>query len=250
MEFYPVATAEKGKGVTMSFTPLVPYQNYQHVLNALPCFVHPVSGAIYGIAIEKQSSGARQNLSVYRVRPGSQVRELIKRYVGGIDSQAQIAAGGCVIDQAGALHVWASAIPVGVPPITQTGFVGGFWEPIAGVDLPWGGTGGSGGVHLFDAPYLSPAWDNRPLTTGVLVDIPSVFGCPSHSVYLVRFCAIAPQANVRARAGTQSFPYLLTVNTPAPGVEADGQGLIPGPICYISPARGIPSVWLQIVGWA
>jgi len=128
----------------MTFTPLINYAGYAHVLNALPCFVHPGNGNLYGVAVEKQS-GTKQNLSVYRARPGSLERELVKRYTGGgVDAQSQIAAGGCVIDRDGSLHVWASADPVGGEKITETGFVGGFWEPIPGVDEPWSSGGAAG----------------------------------------------------------------------------------------------------------
>ena len=226
------------------FTPLINYSGYAHVLNALPCFVHQ-NGNLYGIAIEKQS-GLRQNLSVYRVRPGSNVRELVHRYVGGIDSQAQIAAGGCVIQRDGSLWVWASAVPVGIPPITTTGFVGGFWEPIPDVDEPWS----DGGITLLPAVATAPAWEGHILTTGVLVDIPSVFGVPSASAYLVRFVVVAPLPNVRGRVGTQATPFMLTVNTQAAGVEVHQQGWVPGPVCYVSPAQGTPVVWLQIVGYS
>ena len=225
------------------FTPLINYSGYAHVLNALPCFVHQ-NGNLYGIAIEKQS-GLRQNLSVYRVRPGSNVRELVHRYVGGIDSQAQIAAGGCVIQRDGSLWVWASAVPVGIPPITTTGFVGGFWEPIPDVDEPWGD---GGGITLFDAPLISPAWEGRALNGGELVDIPSVFSAPVASSYLVRFVVQADAANVRVRAGTHAAPFFLTVNTQIAGVQIHAQGWIPGPEAWISTINGSALVWLQIIG--
>ena len=246
----------------MPFTPLISYVSYQHVLNALPCFVHP-NGNIYGIAIEKQS-GIRQNLSVYRVRPGSQVRELVHRYVGGIDSAAQIAAGGCVIDQTGALHVWASAIPLGIPPITQTGFVGGFWEPIPGVDEPWisggepgppgpqGGVGppGSGGIALLPAPRTATAWEGRTLSGGELVDVPAVFGVPSASAYLIRFVASASKADVRVRAGTHDAPYFVTMNTKVAGLQVHTQGWVPGPSAYVSTVSGAAIIWFQICGFS
>lgn len=119
------------------FTPLINYAGYEHVLNAVPCFIHPGNHNVYGIAIEKHGD-IRQDLSVYRVRPGSQVRELAHRFVGGgVDAQTQIAAGGCLIRPDGSLEVWASADPVGGTPITKTGFVGGFWPPIPGIDDPY-----------------------------------------------------------------------------------------------------------------
>lgn len=228
----------------MPFQPLINYQGYAHCLNALPCFVHPGNGNLYGIAIEKQA-GLRQNLSVYRVRPGSLVRELVHRYVGGVDSASQIAAGGCVIRKDGSLEVWASAVPIGIPPITQTGFVGGCWDPIPGVDEPWG----AGGITLFPAPVTSPTWEARTLSGGVLVDIPAVFGVPSASAYLVRFVASASAPNVRVRAGaSEQAPAFLTVNTQAAGVQVHTQGWTPGPQAWISTANGAALIWLQIVG--
>ena len=110
------------------------------------------------------------------------------------------------------------------------------------------GVPGAGGVVLFDAPYTSPAWDNRTLTAGVLVDIPATFGCPSYSVYVVRLVALAPAANVRVRFGSQVAPHLVTANTQVAGVEIHKQLFIPGPQCYISPAQGSPTCWLQIAG--
>ena len=245
----------------MTFQPLIDYHSYEHVLNAMPCFVHPTNGNLYGIAIEKQG-GTKQNLSVYRVRPGSPERELVRRYLGGGgDAQTQIAAGGCVIDKNGSLHVWASADPVGGEKITETGFVGGFWEPIPGVDEPWSsggeqgqpgppGPAGAGGIELLPTVRTAPAWEARVLSSGVLVDIPATFGVPSASSYLVRYTVNAPVANVRGRAGTEACPFFFTVNSQAAGVDAMAQGWVPGPICYVSPAQGTPKVWFQIVGFA
>jgi hypothetical protein len=244
----------------MTFTPLIDYAGYEHVLNAMPCFVHPGNGNLYGIAIEKRG-GTRQNLSVYRVRPGNPAREHVYTYRGGgIDAQTQIAAGGCVILQDGSLQVWASADPVGGSPITQTGFVGGFWEPIPGVDDPWtaGGTGepgppgpaGAGGITLLPSVATNTTWEGRTLTAGVMVDIPATFGVPSSVAYLVRVTMNAPVANVRARFGTQACPFFYTVNSRRDGDDEMDQGWVPGPVCYVSPAQGTPRVWLQIVGYS
>jgi len=228
------------------FTPLRNYAGFEHILNAIPTFAHQ-NGNVYGVAIEKQA-GVRQLATIYRVRPGSNVAEEVHRYVGGgIDSAAQIAAGGCVIDPTGALHTWASAVPIGNPSITKTGFVGGFWEPIPGIDDPWGG---GGGVNLLPAVATAPAWEAHSLTTGILVDIPSVFNVPRASAYLVRFTVNAPVANVRGRAGTEAVPYFFTVNSRPDGSDEMQQGWVPGPSCYISPAQGTPTVWFQVVGWS
>lgn len=245
----------------MSFQPLINYAGYEHVLNALPCFIHPDNGNVYGIAIEKQG-GVRQNLSVYRVRPGSDVRELAHRYVGGIDSAAQIAAGGCLILPDGSLSVWASAVPMGVPPITKTGFVGGFWPPIPNIDDPYTygagppgpmgppGPAGSGGIALLPAPVTNAAWEGRTLHGGETVDIPAVFGVPSASAYLIRFVAQATAADVRVRAGSQAVPYFLTMNLTVANMQQHIQGWAPGPSCYISVVNGSATVWLQICGYA
>ena len=238
----------------MSFQPLVNYSGYEHVLNALPTFVHPTNGNLYGVAIEKQG-GTRQNLSVYRVRPGSHTCELVKRWVGGIDSKAQIAAGGCVILQDGSLEVWASAVPVVIPPVTKTGFEG-VWDRVPNVDEPWSGTStppapaGSGGVVLLPSVATNAAWEGHVLSAGVLVDIPSVFGAPPADTYLARVTMHAPLPNVRARFGTETCPFFFTVNSQVAGVDAMAQGWVPGPACYVSPAQGQPVVWFQIVGYS
>lgn len=232
------------------FEPFIPYPNYEHVLNGLPCFVHPGNGNTYWIAIEKKG-GVQQNLSVYRMRPGSMERELVRRFVGGADSAAQIAAGGCLIDQNGALWVGASAVPPGRPNITKTGFVGGFWPPVPNVDAPYTQSGGMSGSVLFDAPLSSPQWDGRqmPADTGIAVDIPTVFGAPSVGVYHIRLVAIADAPNIKARAGrVGGAPHFVTVCTPAAHAEAHGNGPAPGPHMWISVVGGPAKIWLQIDG--
>lgn len=237
----------------MTFTPLANYAGYAHVLNAMPCFIHPGNGNLYGIAIEKQG-GTRQNLSVYRVRPGNPARELVKRYVGGgVDAASQIAMGGCIVHPDGSLEVWASAVPAGLPPITETGFVGGFWPRIPDVDEPYPLGGGSGGgVTLFDAPRTAPLWEGRQLAANVgeWVDIPAVFGVPAADSYLLRFVALAAAADVRVRAGTEKAPFFLTVNTQIPNIQVHTQGWAPGPQCWVSTAQGAAQVWLQVIGFS
>lgn len=232
----------------MPFQPLINYAGYEHCLNAMPCFVHPLNGNLYGCAIEKQS-GLRQNLSIYRVRPGSSSRELVKRYIGGVDSLAQIAAGGCVIHQDGSMEVWASAVPPTQPNVTKTGFQG-VWDRIPDVDDPWSlsNAPAQGGLILFDAPRTSPAWNGRVLSGGELVDIPVVFGAPAASAYLIRFVASAGAPDVRVRAGTEAAPAILTMNTQVAGVQQHCQGFAPGPAIYVSTVNGPAQAWLQIVG--
>jgi hypothetical protein len=241
----------------MTFQPLTSYAGYEHVLNAVPCFIHPGNHNLYGIAIEKVGD-VRQDLSVYRVRPGVNARELVHRYLGGSDSAAQIAAGGCVIHPDGSLEVWASAVPVAQPDITKTGFVGGFWPRIPNIDAPYTygagpagpiGPKGSGSPTLFPAPLTSAEWNGRQVSGGVDVDIPAVFGAPSASGYLIRFVAVAAAPNVRVRAGTQPNPYFLTLNTQIPNVEVHTQGWAPGPHVYVSTVNGPASVWLQVIGY-
>lgn len=242
----------------MSFEPLVNYAGYEHVLNAVPCFVHN-NGNMYGVAVEKVG-GVQQNLSVYRTRPGSTHRELVHRYVGGVDSRAQIAAGGCVILRDGTLEVWASAVPPLQPDTTDTGFQGVFAR-IPNVDAPWssgGETGpagpagpqGAGSVTLFPTPYTIAAWEGRQLASGAAesVNVPAVFGAPSAVTYLIRFVAVATLANVRVRAGTPAWPFYLTLNTQLPNMEVHIQGWTPGPSIHVSTVNGPAKCWLQILG--
>lgn len=119
----------------MPFSPLTNYQNYDHVLGAGATFVHPGNANIYFCACEKQT-GARQNLSVYRIVAGNDAPELVKRYVGTIDSQAQITYGSAVIGSGGNMIVATSLIIPGVPKVTTTGFVG-CWIREMGIDAPY-----------------------------------------------------------------------------------------------------------------
>ena len=108
---------------------------------------------------------------------------------------------------------------------------------------------GAGSFTLAPAPITSAAWEGRPLSGGVLVDLPATFGVPIAPAYLIRFVAQAPAANVRVRAGTEAAPFFLTVNTQEAGVQIHAQGWAPGPQLYISAVNGSPTVWLQILGW-
>ena len=198
---------------------------------------------MYGVVIEKVG-GVQQNLAVYRTRPGQTQKELIKRYIGGADSRAQIAAGGCVILQDGSLEVWASAVPL-VGAVTRTGFSGVF-DRVPNVDAPWS----AGGVTLFDRVYTAPAWEARTLAVGELVDIPATFGVPSARSYLARVTVNAPTANVRARFGTEACPHFYTVNSRENGVDEMQQGFVPGPLCYVSPAQGTLKLWFQLIGFS
>lgn len=112
------------------------------------------------------------------------------------------------------------------------------------------GEPGTGGLTLFPAPRTSPAWEGRHLSAGELVDIPTVFGVPSAPSYLVRFVAQAGKADVRVRAGTESAPAFLTMNTQVANLQQHIQGWVPGPVCYISTVNGEARVWLQILGFS
>lgn len=119
----------------MSFQPFINYTGYEHILMAGACFVHPKNGNVYFTACEQQQ-GVHQNLSVYRIVGGSNTPELVRRYLGTVDSQAQITYGSAVIGQGGALLVATSLIIPGVPKVTKTGFQG-CWIREPNVDEPW-----------------------------------------------------------------------------------------------------------------
>ena len=119
----------------MTFEPLIDYAGYEHVLFAGAQFVHPGNGNVYYAACEKRS-GAEQNLSIYRVRSGTNARELVKRYRGTIDSVAQITYGNCLIGASGHMLVATSLIIPGAPRVTQTGFQG-CWIRELNIDDPY-----------------------------------------------------------------------------------------------------------------
>lgn len=109
----------------MPFQPLANYQGYQHVLMAGATFVHPGNGNVYFCACEQQA-GIKQNLSVYRVLAGAVSPQLVKRYYGTVDSQAQITYGSAVIGPGGNMWVATSLVIPGMPKVTTTGFQGSF----------------------------------------------------------------------------------------------------------------------------
>lgn len=108
--------------------------------------------------------------------------------------------------------------------------------------------GGGGSITLFDAPLTSPSWSARVFKGAELVDIPAVFGAPLASAYLLRLAATASGPNVRLRAGSPNGPFILTVNTQVAGVEIQGQGWAPGPLCYISTVGGTATCYVQVIG--
>lgn len=119
----------------MTFEPLIDYAGYEHVLFAGAQFVHPGNGNVYYAACEKVR-GAEQNLSIYRVRAGTNARELVKRYRGTVDSVAQITYGGCVIGASGHMLVATSLIIPDAPRVTTTGFQG-CWLRELNIDAPY-----------------------------------------------------------------------------------------------------------------
>ena len=119
----------------MTFSPLTSYFGYDHVLMAGATFIHPGNSNVYFCACEKQS-GARQNLSVYRIVAGNDAPELVKRYVGTQDSVAQITYGSAVIGTGGNMLVATSLIIPGAPRVTTTGFQG-CWIRELNIDDPY-----------------------------------------------------------------------------------------------------------------
>jgi hypothetical protein len=107
----------------------------------------------------------------------------------------------------------------------------------------------SGGMHLLPIPLACPAWTDRMLDSGESVDLPSAFGAPAASAYLVRLCGLSSSAGVTVRAGTQAAPHFLTLMTQAANIRMDCQGIIPGPVAWVS-VLGSATVWLQIEGYA
>ena len=84
----------------MAFTPLTNYAGYQHILMAGANFIHPGNGNVYFAACEQQS-GVKQNFSIYRIIAGTTTPQLVKRYYGTVDSQAQFTYGSAVIGPGG-----------------------------------------------------------------------------------------------------------------------------------------------------
>jgi hypothetical protein len=242
----------------MTFTPLTNYAGYNHILQAGAHWTHK-NGNTYCCACE-QKGGAKQNLSVYRMRPGGSAWELVKRYLGTVDSAGHITMGGASIEQDGSLLVSTSLIIPGAEKVTTTGFVG-CWIREPNVDESWTasstgepgppGPAGAGGITLLPSVVTAPSWEGRTLQGGVMVDIPATFGVPSASSYLVRFVASASAANVRVRAGAgEANPFYLTLNTQIAGVQMHTQGWVPGPSAWVSAVNGAALVWLQLVGFS
>lgn len=119
----------------MTFLPIANYSGHNHVLQVGAHWTHPTSGYTYACACE-QKSGARQNLSVYRMKPGGVAWEHVKTYFGTIDSEGHITMGGASIEPSGAMLVTTSLIIKGAQKVTTTGFQG-CWVRKAGVDDPY-----------------------------------------------------------------------------------------------------------------
>ncbi len=119
----------------MPFQPLTDYTGYQHILMAGAQFVHPGNGNVY-FAVCEQQSGAKQNLSIYRILAGQVVPQLVKRYLGMVDSAGQITYGGAVIGPGGNMWIATSLIIPGAKRVTTTGFQGSFILEM-GIDDPY-----------------------------------------------------------------------------------------------------------------
>ena len=211
--------------------------------------IHPVTGVVYITVSFHPNNRGGYNCKLWELHPPYTGRPVeVRNWVQGRPNVSVGPFG----------HGHSIALPTGgvltaVPVATDSSEV----EPSIMIDMGLGapyqlgtGGGGGGGVNLLPAVATAPAWEAHSLTTGILVDIPSVFNVPRASAYLVRFTVNAPVANVRGRAGTEAVPYFFTVNSRADGSDEMQQGWVPGPSCYISPAQGTPTVWFQIVGYS
>lgn len=118
-----------------TFQPLVNYSSYNHILQAGAHWTHPVSGYTYACACE-QKGGARQNLSVYRMRPGGAAWEHVQTYYGTVDAEGHITMGAASIEPNGDMLVTTSLTIKGAEKVTGTGFQG-CWLRKAGVDAPY-----------------------------------------------------------------------------------------------------------------
>jgi hypothetical protein len=127
----------------MTFQPITNYAGFNHVPVAGAVWIHPGNGNAYCCACEKDAA-KRQDLSVYRMRRGAAVWELVTRYEGTEDSANQITMGGAAIEQDGALLVVTSLIIPNVPKVTTEGFQG-VWIREPHVDEPWSDRAGEPG---------------------------------------------------------------------------------------------------------
>jgi hypothetical protein len=241
----------------MPFQPIANYAGHNHILQAGAQWVHPGNGNTYCCACE-QKSGAKQNLSVYRMIEGGSAWSLVTRYQGTIDSAGHITMGAASIERSGDMLVTTSLIIPGAEKVTTTGFVGS-WIREPNMDEPWSSGGaqgpqgprgepGAGGVVLYPAPFVAQAWGGRALSGGELIDIPTAFGVPSASAYLVRLSGLATTAGVVVRAGSPQAPYFLTLMTQVANMRMDAQGWIPGPVALVSTVAGGAQVWMQVIG--
>jgi len=112
-------------------------------------------------------------------------------------------------------------------------------------------------IRLFTTMATSPKWEGVELNGSVSVNIPLEFKVPVAPAYLVRFVAQSPSADVRVRAGSDTVPHMLTVNTQLPNLQVHSQGWAPGPIALVSAVKGpaavgsgSATVWFQICGYA
>ncbi len=238
----------------MPFQPIANYAGYNHILSTGSHWTHPTNGNTYACVCE-QRKGAQQNLVVYRMSPGAPQWELVKRFLGTVDSSGHITIGGASIEPDGSLLVTTSLIIPGAQQVTATGFQG-CWIRVANVDTPYTPDATqpqpqlqSGAITLLPQPNPN-VYSNRLVTTaGELVDIAATFGVPVATGYLVRLSGLASLPNVKVRIGTQVAPYFVTLVTQVANVRVDTQGWIPSPQAWISTVDGSAQVWLQVIGY-
>ena len=203
--------------------------------------IHPVTGVVtITVAFHPNNRGG-YNCKIWELHPpytGSPV--FVRDWVQGQASVGPFGHGASVALPTGGV---LTVVPVAADSSEVKPSI--MIDAELGTPYPLGG-----GITLFDAPLISPAWEGRALNGGELINIPAVFGAPVASSYLVRFVVQADAANVRVRAGTPASPFFLTVNTQIAGVQIHAQGWIPGPEAWISTVNGSALIWLQVLGYS
>ncbi len=224
-----------------------PYSN--HIGGGM---THPITGAVYFLVTYRKNSAGPYILQVWEDPIPHGDPHLIREWITGTEAAGPgpWGYGSCTWMPDGSLYVAAPGGVDGNQVKPSIHIERNVFSPIPmplGNDIP-----NSGGIILFPAPLTNPAWEGRqmPMDSGVLVDIPSVFGAPVASSYVLRFVAQSSIADVRVRAGSQASPHFLTVNTQLPNVQIHAQGWAPGPSAWISTAKGAAQIWLQIIGYS
>jgi hypothetical protein len=217
--------------------------------------IHPTTGVVtITVAFHPNNHGG-YNCKIWELDPPyTGAPRAVRDWVQGQASVGPFGHGASVALPTGGV---LTAVPVGFdsssdvrPSILIDPDLGSPYQLGGGAQGPAGppGPAGNGGIVLFSAPLIAPAWEKRTLSGGEWVDIPQLFGAPAAASYLVRFVAVAAAANVRVRAGTEQAPIFLTVNTQVAGLEVHTQGWVPGPRVWVSSVNGPAQTWLQILG--